>query len=111
MNYLHIQEGKIYQENTVKNAIRLLKTMPYLKLEGKPNVEFRYDRAYLRLPLKRVKSSQFDGVIGFLPKNQAGGGNNQNSSGSNLLLTGQVKLNLVNPFGTGKTIAFEWQRI
>ena len=113
MNYIHIQQGQLYQENTVKNAIRLLKTMPYLKLNGKPNVEFRYDRAYLRLPLKRVKSSQFDGVIGFLPKSQAGGasGSSQNSSGSNLLLTGQVKLHLVNPFGAGKTIAFEWQRI
>lgn len=110
MNYLHIQEGKLYQENTVKNAIRLLKTMPYLKLERKPNIEFRYDRAYLRLPLKRVKSSQFDGVIGFLPKSQAAG-SSQNSTGSGLLLTGQVKLNLVNPFGAGKTIAFEWQRI
>jgi outer membrane translocation and assembly module TamA len=110
MNYLHIQKGKMYQENNVKNAVRLLKTMPYLKLDGKPNVEFRYDRAYLRLPLKRVKSSQFDGVIGFLPKSQAGG-NSQNESGSSLLLTGQVKLNLVNPFGAGKTIAFEWQRI
>jgi outer membrane protein assembly factor BamA len=113
MNYLHIQKGKFYQENTVKNAVRLLKTMPYLKLNGRPNVEFRYDRAYLRLPLKKVKSSQFDGVIGFLPKSQAGAasGNSQNSSGSNLLLTGQVKLHLINPFGAGKTIAFEWQRI
>ena len=115
MNYLHIQQGKIYQETTLKNAVRLLKTMPYLKLNGKLNVEFRYDRAYLRLPLKRVRSSQFDGVIGFLPKNQsARGGNSQNSTnsnGSNLLLTGQVKLHLINPFGAGKTIAFEWQRI
>ncbi|WP_338759967.1 hypothetical protein WAF17_12665 [Bernardetia sp. ABR2-2B] len=110
MNYIHIQKGKTYQENSVKNAIRLLKTMPYLKLNGKPKVEFKYDRAYLRLPLKRVKSSQFDGVIGFLPKNQSSAGS-QNSSGSNLLLTGQVKLNLTNPFGAGKTIAFEWQRI
>ncbi|WP_291721086.1 BamA/TamA family outer membrane protein [Bernardetia sp.] len=110
MNYLHISEGKIYEENTVKNAIRLLKTMPYLKLNGKPNVEFRYDRAYLRLPLKKVKSSQFDGVIGFLPRNQTTGGG-QNTNGSNLLLTGQVQLHLVNPFGAGKTIAFEWQRI
>lgn len=111
MNYLHIRQGKAYQENTVKNAIRLLKTMPYLKLNGKPNVEFRYDRAYLRLPLQRVKSSQFDGVIGFLPKSQAGAASSTNESGSNLLLTGQVKLNLINPFGAGKTIAFEWQRI
>ncbi len=110
MNYLHIQKGKMYQENTVKNAVRLLKTMPYLKLNGKPKVEFRYDRAYLRLPLKRVKSSQFDGVVGFLPKSQAGG-SSQDSKGSALLLTGQVKLHLVNPFGAGKTIAFEWQRI
>lgn len=110
MNYLHIQQEKAYQENTVKNAIRLLKTMPYLKLNGKPNVEFRYDRAYLRLPLKRVKSSQFDGVIGFLPKSQAGV-SSANESGSSLLLTGQVKLNLINPFGAGKTIAFEWQRV
>ncbi|AFM04021.1 outer membrane protein/protective antigen OMA87 [Bernardetia litoralis DSM 6794] len=110
MNYLHIQKGKIYQENNVKNAVQLLKTMPYLKLKGKPKVEFRYDRAYLRLPLKKVKSSQFDGVIGFLPKSEAGV-SSQNESGSGLLLTGQVKLNLVNPFGAGKTIAFEWQRI
>lgn len=110
MNYLHIQKGQLFQENTLKNAVRLLKTMPYLKLDGKPSLDFRYDRAYLTLPLKRVKSSQFDGVIGFLPKSQAGG-SSQNESGSSLLLTGQVKLNLVNPFGAGKTIAFEWQRI
>ncbi len=111
MNYLHIQKGKAYKENSVKNAVRLLRTMPYLKLSDKPNVEFRYDRAYLRLPLKKVKSSQFDGVIGFLPKSETAAGNSSNESGSNLLLTGQVKLNLVNPFGAGKTIAFEWQRI
>lgn len=109
MNYLHVKKDKIYQENTVKNAIRILKTMPYLKLDGKPKVEFKYDRAYLRLPLKRVRSSQFDGVIGFLPRNQTASSSDQN--GSNLLLTGQVKLHLVNPFGAGKTIAFEWQRI
>lgn len=109
MNYLHIQKGKMYQETSVKNAIRLLQTMPYLKLNGKPKVEFRYDRAYLRLPLKKVKSSQFDGVIGFLPKSQASA--TAKNSTSKLLLTGQVKLNLVNPFGAGKTIAFEWQRI
>ncbi len=110
MNYLHIQKGKVYQESRVKNAIRLLKTMPYLKLKGKPKIEFRYDRAYLRLPLKRVKSSQFDGVIGFLPKSQTSA-SSQNNAGSGLLLTGQVKLNLLNPFGAGKTIAFEWQRV
>ncbi|HKL03074.1 MAG TPA: BamA/TamA family outer membrane protein, partial [Cryomorphaceae bacterium] len=46
-------------------------------------------------------ASNFDGVLGVLPDNETG----------EILITGDVKLNLLNSFKAGETINLQWQRL
>lgn len=101
-NYLKIKPNTPFSQQKVKEAERLLKALPYLKLKKPLEVVFEYDRAFVLITLDKVKSSQFDGVVGVLP--------NQEQK-NRVLITGQVNLNLANLFNTGKKLHLEWQRL
>jgi len=101
-NYLKIKPNEPFSQQKVKEAERLLKALPYLKLKKPLEVIFEYDRAFILITLDRVKSSQFDGIVGVLP--------NQEQK-NRVLVTGQVQLNLANLFSSGKKLHLEWQRL
>ena len=61
--------------------------------------------AVLNLYLKQKRSSQINGLIGFLPSNQ------QYPGQKKLLITGDFNLNLQNQFGGGEAIKVNWQQI
>lgn len=96
--------GKPYNEQKAKDAIRQLEQLPYLKLKSKPYIQFRYDRAYLKLELLPHKNTQLDGIIGVLL-------NDVPASNRKPIITGNIDLRLQNPFGKGKTIQFAFQRL
>ncbi|SFE99938.1 Outer membrane translocation and assembly module TamA [Thermoflexibacter ruber] len=101
-NYLKIKQNEPFSQQKVKEAERLLKALPYLKLKKPLEVVFEYDRAFILITLDKIKSSQFDGIVGVLP--------NQEQK-NRVLVTGQVNLNLANLFSTGKKLHLEWQRL
>jgi outer membrane protein assembly factor BamA len=101
-NYLKIKQNEPFSQQKVKEAERLLKALPYLKLKKPLEVIFEYDRAFILIALDKIKISQFDGIVGVLP--------NQEQK-NRVLVTGQVNLNLANLFSTGKKLHLEWQRL
>ncbi len=101
-NYLKIKPNEPFSQQKVKQAERLLRALPYLKLKKPLEVVFEYDRAFILITLDKIKSSQFDGIVGVLP--------NQEQK-NRVLVTGQVQLSLVNLFSSGKKLNLEWQRL
>ncbi len=104
-NYTRIRKGDPFNQNTVDNAYKLLKQLPYLRVGNAPIVAFVNGKAIVTFFFDDKKSNQVDGVVGFLP--------NQTTSGvqSKLLITGEFNLNLKNIVGRGKSLSVEWKRL
>ena len=101
-NYLKIKQNEPFSQQKVYEAERMLKALPYLKLKKPLAVVFEYDRAFLYIVLEKVRSSQFDGIVGLLPNQE---------QRNRVLITGQVNLRLANLFQTGKRLHLEWQSL
>ncbi|MBX9781823.1 MAG: hypothetical protein K2X48_00880 [Chitinophagaceae bacterium] len=102
--YLEIANGDIYQKQKLLNISQRLLQLPYLSEERKWNMNLLGTGSILNLYLKEKRSSQINGIIGFLP------GNNQ-LGGNKLLVTGDFNLNLKNQFGMGESLLILFQQI
>ena len=102
--YLEIQDGSIYQKQKLLNISPRLLQLPYLLEEQKWNMSFLGTGSIVNLYLKERKSSQINGIVGFLPSNDQLGG-------SKLLITGDFNLNLKNGFGLGEALSIVFQQI
>ena len=98
--HLGIKPGAPFDQQRVEEVIQKLEALPYLRLAEAPRLSFQNSEALLWLNLKRQPANRIDGILG-LQSRPTGG----------VLLTGQVDLLLQNPFGGGKTIAVNWQRL
>lgn len=104
-NFLDIKNGSIYKKDKLQNISNRIRQLPYLQ-EDKPwDMIMLADGATLNLYLKQKRSSQINGLIGFLPANQ------QFQGQKKLLITGDFNLNLQNQFGGGESIKVNWQQL
>jgi len=101
-NYLQINQNEPFSQQKIREAERRLRSLPYIKLKKPLEIIFEYDRAFILITLDKVRSSQFDGIVGILP--------NQEPK-SKILITGQVNLKLANLFNSGKRLHLEWQSL
>ncbi len=101
-SYLHVNKDEPYNEERIKKISSRIKGTGYLIEKKSPYIIFENDKANVNLFLENKKSSRFDLLLGFLPKN--------NETGK-LMLTGSAKIDLQNPFGTGKEIYFAWEQL
>lgn len=101
-SYLGIRPGKPYNEAAVRNIESRLKGLPFLAPAQKPIVEFRDDKAIIRLVLDKRNANQFYGVLGIVPQSDLNGG---------VLITGDVKLRLHNLLKRGELLDVQWQRL
>ena len=101
-NYLGIIQGKPYDQRKINFLGRRLRTLAYLRVTDAPTLTFQNSDATVHLKVDKRPVNQIDGIIGFLP--------NANRS-DGLLITGQVDIDLLNPFGSGKQIGLHWQRL
>ena len=102
-SYLEITPGSPYHEENISRISQRMRNLSFVTGVEEPEVLFTAnDRARVTLYAQNRKSSQFNLLLGFLP--------NSGESG-NLLLTGEARLNLVNPFGTGKEIFLDWKKL
>ncbi len=102
--YLEIPNGSIYQKQKLVNISPRLLQLPYLVEERRWNMNLLATGSILNLYLKEKKSSQINGIIGFLPANDQLGGNK-------LLVTGDFNLSLKNGFGLGESLMILFQQI
>ncbi len=101
--HLQIYPGQSYDQQKVKNVVRLLKQLPYVEITQSPLLQFGRDRARLYLFLDDKKANQFDGIVGFLPEPK---GKEQK-----LLITGEVNLDIRNLKGSGKALGLHWRKV
>jgi outer membrane protein assembly factor BamA len=98
--HLGIMPGAPFNQQRIEEAFQHLEELPYIRLTEAPALSFQNRQARLLLNLRRQPANRIDGILGMQSK-PAGG----------ILLTGQLDLFLQNPFGGGKTIAVNWQRL
>jgi translocation and assembly module TamA len=102
--YLDIPNGSIYNKEKLKRITKRLSALSYLEEERVSNLTMLGTGSVLNLYLKPKRSSQFNGLFGFLP-------NNDQLSSKKLLITGEVNVNLRNALGAGETFGLAWQQI
>jgi len=101
-SYLALNKDEPYNEAKVRKISSRIKGTGYLAEKKSPYIIFENEKANVNLFLEDKKSSRFDLLLGFLPKNKETG---------KLMLTGSAKIDLENPFGTGKEIFFSWEQL
>ena len=101
-SYLRIRQGQPYNERKVNQIPEYFENMSYYNLDGPVELVFHDDQATIELDVERVNSNRFDGIIGLLPNA---------SQKAKTLLTGELNLELLNPFESGKEIKIHWQRL
>ncbi len=100
-HYLGIRPGKPYREERLEKIGRHIRALPFLEEIRPAEVEFYGEGATVYTYLKDRESNRFDGIIGFQP--------NEETSGK-LVLTGMLNLDLLNSFGAGERLKFQWRR-
>ncbi len=104
-NYLSLPKESPYKEKRVREIKRKLLDLPYLQEYRDLVVFFQGEEATVNLFLEKKRSSRFDFLLGFLPREQ-----NSVEERQPLLLTGQLNADLFNPFGLGERIKARFQQ-
>lgn len=100
--YLGIEADQTYNEAMLKEVDTKLRNLPLVKVQGPTQVVFYDGKARLILYITDRVTDRIDGVVGLAP-------NSNNSSENNLLLTGEVNLELNNLFKSGKELQVHWK--
>ncbi len=101
--YLGIHPGDEYNESVVKNISNRIRELPFMQEEKAWRMSFSITQNILTLYLKNKDANRADVLVGLLPNNNALGGK--------FLLTGDVKLALVNSLRGGESISLNWQNL
>lgn len=102
--YLEIENGSVYQKQKLLNISPRLRMLPYVTEQQRWNMSFLGTGSILNLYLKDKKSSQVNGLLGFLPTTDANGKNKIN-------ISGDFNLNLKNGFGLGESLGLMFQQV
>lgn len=101
-NYYGIKPGDVYSESQVRKITIRSKELAFVRETQSPQALFTKDKAKVVVFLDKKGASQFDGIVGVMPNNAITG---------KVLLTGDLKLNLINSFGRGEMISINWRKL
>ena len=100
---LGLESGSFYNEQRINDVRSVIGNLDYLSLVSGPDVTFQSnDEAQIDLLIDDRSASSFDVILGLLPNSSRNDG---------FLVTGQILLDLRNPFGTGKRFYLNWNRL
>jgi outer membrane protein assembly factor BamA len=102
--YLEIPQASLYQKQKLLSISSKLLQLPYLVEEQRWNMNFLGTGSIVNLYLKNKRSSEINGLVGFLPTTDQQGRNK-------VQVTGDFTLNLKNNFGLGETLSLLFQQI
>jgi outer membrane protein assembly factor BamA len=100
-NYLGIKEGMPYNQSTLNKIPNRLRELPFIQVIKPFEIGLRPGKADVYIYVDSRKASNFNGILGVLPDNITG----------DVLITGDVELNLMNALKRGETINMRWQRL
>jgi hypothetical protein len=106
--YFGVLQGEVYKEEEFASVDKKIKELPFATQIQKTKVEFQNGKAVIHVYLNKKSANFFNGVVGVLPNSPQLEGL---TSGSNLLLTGDVKLVLINQLKNGEKVDFAWKRL
>lgn len=98
-HYFEINQKTIFNRNKLNKISKQINSLSFVSEAKPPEVLFTNDSTYVYLYLKKKKSNQFDGLIGFT----------SNEEKSNLTFNGYLDLKLNNIFNGGEKITLQWK--
>ncbi|MGH1335271.1 MAG: BamA/TamA family outer membrane protein [Aureispira sp.] len=104
-SYLGIRPDKLYSEKLIKKIANRMSALRYLSSYQKPYVVFREDKAAVHLFVNDRPSSKIDLLLGLLPSQDP------ITQQQRFDFTGNIDIDLINPFGTGKRLQFKFQQL
>ena len=102
--YLNIKENS-YKESDILAIQRKMDNLTFVRSYRSPLIQFSKEDAKLQLFLEDKPSSRVDLLVGLLP------GVDPITNQQRFDFTGNIHIDLLNPFGTGKQLLFKWQQI
>ncbi|MCA0931006.1 hypothetical protein LCM02_01005 [Lutimonas saemankumensis] len=96
---LGLRVGEIFNQDKINNASRTVNNISFVQEVKPPEVLFSNDSTIVYLYLKKKKSNQFDGIIGFASK----------EDGDGIFFNGYLDLSVNNIFNAGENIALYWK--
>jgi len=100
-SYIQIKEGDLFSQETLELISSRLSLLPFVKEIKPAEILFTPWGVDLYLYLKNQKVSLADGVLGLQPKD----------NGKGYMLTGELKLKLVNELKHAETFSLNWRSI
>jgi outer membrane protein assembly factor BamA len=97
-----VQTGDVYREDRVRNLSNRIRETTFLEEIRPFELEYFEGKVDVYTYLKKARANQFNGILGILPNNEQTG---------RLLVTGDLHLSLVNPFGKGEQFYIAWRSL
>jgi outer membrane protein assembly factor BamA len=94
--------GDLYREDQVRNISNRIRETTFLEEIRPYELEYFEGKVDIYTYLKKARANQFNGIVGILPNNEQTG---------KLLVTGDLHLSLVNPFGRGEQFYIAWRSL
>jgi len=98
--YLGANIGKRYDESIIESIPLRLENLSFIELNEIKNT-FQLRKSKLFLDIKEQKVNYFDGILGFVPKDEDG----------EVEFTGELNLSVKNLFQSAKAIDIHWEKL
>ncbi len=100
--YLRIREQDVYNESEIRKISRRCKEIPFVQTKKDFEISFSDGKAKILLYLDEKKASSFDGILGIQPSNDVP---------VKIVLSGDLRLQLLNSLGKGESIKLHWRKL
>jgi len=101
---LGLERGAVYSKTELDEALGVLRKLPILRSVEPPQLyKAEGDSVDVLIKVEEGNSTNFDGVIGYMPANPA----DENSKG---YFTGTVDISFNNLFGTARAFSVNWKK-
>jgi outer membrane protein assembly factor BamA len=97
-----VETGDVYREDRIRNISNRIRETTFLDEIRPYEVEYYEGKVDVYTYLKKASGNQFNGIVGIQPNNEQTG---------KLLVTGDLHLSLVNPFGNGEQFYIAWRSL
>jgi outer membrane protein assembly factor BamA len=102
-NIVDIHSKDVFNQKKIDNAIKLLNNSPYFEQCTIKELRFMKQKTtHIIIETKKKKSNYIDGILGIAPSN---------AQQDKTQVTGNLKLNIVNPDWGGKILNIQWDKL
>jgi len=106
LSTLGVQRGDVLSQEFFDRIQEQVNASAFMEMSQPPSFYLQPNGvAVVYLPIDEAAANEFDLLIGFLPNP------NPQLSQNNLLITGEGRLQLYNPFGTGKELLVDYKQL